>query len=507
MARRRRSFFFDNVNKKLLTDTTKNTKDVKDDVDAAVVANNNIVTLSDVEDKISTELSDGGYATQTYVNTAVADIVNSAPSTLNTLDELAAALGDDANFATSTATSLGNRLRIDTAAQGLTGTQQTNALTNLGITSTVAELNYTDGVTSNIQTQLDAKASTSQLNAKANLSGATFTGSVSVTGGTSNFNVASHDGATNGLQLGGILVTATAAEINKLDGVTATTAELNKLDGVTATTAELNILDGVTATAVELNKLDGLTATTAELNILDGVTATTAELNYTDGVTSNIQTQLNAKANLAGATFTGLIIGRTTTNASFTAANDAGTLSVRGSTTYPAVISFHRTSSYAVQFGLDTDNHLKMGGWSASTIKHTWQNSGNYLATGNITAYSSDKRLKTNIVNISDALNKVLSLNGVTFDWKDEVQNLGFTPTRMSNEIGVIAQEVEAVLPQATAPAPFDLENDNGQTVSRSGENYLTVQYEKIVPLLIEAIKEQQAQIEELKEMIGGASK
>ena len=481
MARRRRSFFFDNVNKKLLTDTTKNTKDVKDDVDAAVVANNNIVTLSDVEDKISTELSDGGYATQTYVNTAVADIVNSAPSTLNTLDELAAALGDDANFATSTATSLGNRLRIDTAAQGLTGTQQTNALTNLGITSTVAELNYTDGVTSNIQTQLDAKASTSQLNAKANLSGATFTGSVSVTGGTSNFNVASHDGATNGLQLGGILVTATAAEINKLDGVT-------------ATTAELNILDGVTATAVEINKLDG-------------VTATTAELNYTDGVTSNIQTQLNAKANLAGATFTGLIIGRTTTNASFTAANDAGTLSVRGSTTYPAVISFHRTSSYAVQFGLDTDNHLKMGGWSASTIKHTWQNSGNYLATGNITAYSSDKRLKTNIVNISDALNKVLSLNGVTFDWKDEVQNLGFTPTRMSNEIGVIAQEVEAVLPQATAPAPFDLENDNGQTVSRSGENYLTVQYEKIVPLLIEAIKEQQAQIEELKEMIGGASK
>lgn len=494
MARRRRSFFFDNVNKKLLTDTTKNTKDVKDDVDAAVVANNNIVTLSDVEDKISTELSDGGYATQTYVNTAVADIVNSAPSTLNTLDELAAALGDDANFATSTATSLGNRLRIDTAAQGLTGTQQTNALTNLGITSTVAELNYTDGVTSNIQTQLDAKASTSQLNAKANLSGATFTGSVSVTGGTSNFNVASHDGATNGLQLGGILVTATAAEINKLDGVTATTAELNKLDGVTATTAELNILDGVTATAVEINKLDG-------------VTATTAELNYTDGVTSNIQTQLNAKANLAGATFTGLIIGRTTTNASFTAANDAGTLSVRGSTTYPAVISFHRTSSYAVQFGLDTDNHLKMGGWSASTVKHTWQNSGNYLATGNITAYSSDKRLKTNIVNISDALNKVLSLNGVTFDWKDEVQNLGFTPTRMSNEIGVIAQEVEAVLPQATAPAPFDLENDNGQTVSRSGENYLTVQYEKIVPLLIEAIKEQQAQIEELKEMIGGASK
>ena len=92
-------------------------------------------------------------------------------------------------------------------------------------------------------------------------------------------------------------VTATADELNLLDGVTATTAELNILDGVTSTAAELNILDGVTSTAAELNLLDGVTATTAELNLLDGVTATTVELNYTDGVTSNIQTQLDAKTN------------------------------------------------------------------------------------------------------------------------------------------------------------------------------------------------------------------
>ena len=59
-------------------------------------------------------------------------------------------------------------------------------------------------------------------------------------------------------------------------GVTATASELNTLDGVTATTAEINILDGVTATTAELNILDGVTASTTELNILDGVTATTA---------------------------------------------------------------------------------------------------------------------------------------------------------------------------------------------------------------------------------------
>lgn len=65
--------------------------------------------------------------------------------------------------------------------------------------------------------------------------------------------------------------------------ISATAAELNILDGVTSTTAELNILDGVTSTAAELNILDGVTSTASELNILDGVTATTAELNLTDG--------------------------------------------------------------------------------------------------------------------------------------------------------------------------------------------------------------------------------
>jgi len=134
---------------------------------------------------------------------------------------------------------------------------------------------------------------------------------------------------------------------------------------------------------------------------------------------------------------------------------------------------------------------------------------GTQSATGNICAYSSDARLKTNVVNIENALEKLMSLNGVTFDWKEEVKDLGFNPTLMYNEAGVLAQEVEAVLPQATAPAPFDTEYDvnTGEQISKSGENYLTVQYEKIVPLLIEAMKEQQQQIEDLKEIINDIAK
>ena len=67
----------------------------------------------------------------------------------------------------------------------------------------------------------------------------TFTGVVTVADGSNDINVASHDG-TNGLKLAGSIVTATATELNIIDGVTATTAELNTMAGITATTSQLN---------------------------------------------------------------------------------------------------------------------------------------------------------------------------------------------------------------------------------------------------------------------------
>ena len=84
----------------------------------------------------------------------------------------------------------------------------------------------------------------------------------------------------------------TSPKLNEDVAITATATEVNLLDGVTATTAELNILDGVTSTAAELNILDGVTSTTAELNILDGVTTTATELNIMDGDTAASSTTL-----------------------------------------------------------------------------------------------------------------------------------------------------------------------------------------------------------------------
>ena len=90
------------------------------------------------------------------------------------------------------------------------------------------------------------------------------------------------------------------------------TADLNAArpivaGGTGATTAADALINlGITATAAELNALDGVTASAAELNILDGATLTVTELNYVAGATSSLQTQLNAKAALAGPTFTGV---------------------------------------------------------------------------------------------------------------------------------------------------------------------------------------------------------
>tara|TARA_R110000803_G_scaffold108870_1_gene177195 strand:+ start:1910 stop:2437 length:528 start_codon:yes stop_codon:yes gene_type:complete len=98
--------------------------------------------------------------------------------------------------------------------------------------------------------------------------------------------------------------------VNALNGTSGTVApNLSTLTvggvNVTATAAEVNTLAGVTATAAELNSLSGSLATTAELNVLAGVTATTAQVNYVNGVTSGIQAQLNAIT--ANPTFTGTV--------------------------------------------------------------------------------------------------------------------------------------------------------------------------------------------------------
>jgi hypothetical protein len=121
---------------------------------------------------------------------------------------------------------------------------------------------------------------------------------------------------------------------------------------------------------------------------------------------------------------------------------------------------------------------------------------GEIVATNQITSYYSDERLKTNIELIPNALDKVMSLRGVTYEPNSLAESFGF---KKEKQVGVIAADVEAVLPEAVKPAPFDMMIFEDSRISRSGEDYKTVQYEKLVPLLIEAIKELNNEIKQLK--------
>ena len=275
-----------------------------------------------------------------YVDAQVAGVVDSAPAALNTLNELAAALGDDASFSTTTSTALGNRLRVDTASQGLTGTQQAHAITNLGIratkaelnlldgvTATTTELNYTDGVTSNIQTQLNGKLSTSGTAPHANNLNATDDRDIAPEDLSYTDDLRIYFADKGGLETGTIgsnyqdvLVLnsysdATGGDANAL----AFDKSEKKIYHYQADQAATNW-----GTAKTLAYTDDITLSTLS------ITATATELNYTDGVTSNIQTQLDGKqasgSYLTGnqtITLSGDVSGSGTTSIAVTIADDS----------------------------------------------------------------------------------------------------------------------------------------------------------------------------------------
>jgi hypothetical protein len=157
--------------------------------------------------------------------------------------------------------------------------------------------------------------------------------------------------------------------------------------------------------------------------------------------------------------------------------------------------------------GIITDSifHLKRGEIYIINNKSFFV--GNTLAssiatTGDVTAFFSDERLKEKISNVDNALDKVLSLNGFYYKNNNFAKSVGYTDEDL--QLGLSAQEIQKVAPEIVKLAPFDMETDKeGNITSKSGENYLTVNYAKLVPILVEAIKDQQKQIEELKSKIG----
>jgi hypothetical protein len=166
---------------------------------------------------------------------------------------------------------------------------------------------------------------------------------------------------------------------------------------------------------------------------------------------------------------------------------------IRGFTTVTncGIPGLETTSRTIVHSALNGFTFGQYGGSNWATLNGT-----ELSVTGDVVANTSDKRLKKNIVNIDSPLEKLSKINGVYFNWNETAKELNQKNTN-KREVGFIAQEVQEVMPEIISLAPFDTIEHTNQ--SKSGENYLTIQYEKMVPLLVECIKELKKEIEELK--------
>ena len=132
-------------------------------------------------------------------------------------------------------------------------------------------------------------------------------------------------------------------------------------------------------------------------------------------------------------------------------------------------------------------------GWRKFALQGLLAEFSEVRSTGNVTAYYSDERLKDFHGRIDSPIDKIKAIGGYYFTENDTAKALGYDND--ARQVGVNAQEVQRVMPEVIDIAPISHED-------HVEEEYLTVHYDKMVPLLIEAIKEQQDQIDQLKNII-----
>jgi hypothetical protein len=315
-------------------------------------------------------------------------------------------------------------------------------------------------------------------------------GTVTSVGGTGTVNGITLTGtvtSSGNLTLGGTL-----ANVDLTSQVTGTLPIANGGTGTTSTTFA-NLTTNVTGTLPVANGGTNLTALGTANQVL-AVNAGGTALEYQSAATGSV-TSVDVSGGTTGLTTSG---GPVTTSGTITL---AGTLAVANGGTGTTSTTFANlttnvtgtlpianggtngttAAAAATNLGLGTASDVRFDSFGVGTDASG--TTGEIRATNNVTAYYSDNRLKTRLGPIEDALAKVNTLSGFYYEANEVAQALGYT---VKKEVGVSAQEVQAVLPEIVVPAPID-------------DKYLTVHYEKMVPLLIEAIKELSAKVKTLE--------
>ena len=378
-----------------------------------------------------------------YTDSEVANLVDSAPAVLDTLNELAAALGDDPSFATTVSNDIGTKVSKsgDTMTGDLTlagaPTSANHAATKSYVDSAVASGTGaldTDSIPEGVSNLYYTDA---RVDARIPTNVSSFTND-------SGYLTAHQD------------LSAYALQTQLFSG--SYTDLTNKPTNVSSFTNDASY---ATTSQLFSGSYNDLTDTPSIPTVPTNVSAFTNDSNY--ATTSQL-----FSGSYNDLTDTPSIPTVPTNVSSFT--NDAGYLTsyTDTNTTYSAGNGIGLSST---TFSVAAGNGLTQ---EASGLKMSGNYTGDFTASGDVCAYS-DKRLKRNIKTIDNAVKTVQNLRGVTFE------------KSLQPSLGVIAQEVEEVLPEL---------------VKTDSDGMKSVAYGNMVGLLIEAIKEQQKQIEDLKQRL-----
>lgn len=197
------------------------------------------------------------------------------------------------------------------------------------------------------------------------------------------------------------------------------------------------------------------------------------------------------KFNVSGGALTGALTSAPV-NSPMATSDSTASIQVQNNTgtgdSNMAMMSFVCQGSYGIKMGLRADGYFGLGGWSASSWRwYVNAATGDMVAAGNVGAYS-DPRLKDDVSRIDGALGIIKRLDGVRFTWNGKSKLIGKPGQR---DIGVLADQVENVLPELVGRSVHDQDND--------GTQWRVVSYDKLAPVLIEAVKELAARVEKLE--------